>query len=339
MTGLRVALALLLGVLACAAGAQQTRVASGARIEARATWAPETLGLLDTLTLTISVQREAGAVLRIAEPLAQAGDPASEDELLGPMLGDFMVRSQRIAPPARKDDGSIVESWTLELEPFVPGVASIPPLSFSIDGGGTAALGRIDIEVVSVAPADAAAQLDVGPLSEPLEPPEPSRFPWGGVLLLTILAMLAVLLGVLGYAVLRSLRQPPALFEQAFMRINEQRSLVEQDASQQTLRQAWRTTAESMARCIAERLEPQALRLAFDELGRRADSWFGLTERDRAELRELLTEMDAVRYADAPIDRSGTLVMLKRSERLLERVRAASELVVDDAAQDAEDGA
>ena len=331
-------IALALVAIASLAGAQQTRSASGDGIEVVASWQPESLTLLDTLTLTITVEREPGRVLRIADALARLGEPANDDELLGPMLGDFMVRSLRTAPPTRNDDGSVIESWLIELEPFVPGDASIPALAFSVDGGGSASLSPIVLTVASVA-GDGESQLDVGSLSEPLEPPEPSRFPWGGVLLMTIMAMLAVLIGVLAYAVIRSLRQPPALFEQAFTRINEQRALVEQDGSQPTLRQAWRTTAESMARCIAERLEPGALRLAFDELGRRADTWFGLTERDRGELRELLTEMDAVRYADAPIDRSGTLVMLKRSERLLERVRAASELVVDDAAQAAEDDA
>lgn len=339
MIGRTLLVAVLMLTLALPAfGQRSERFASGDGIELAVAWSPEQPTLLEVVTLGVTVTHEAGRVLRVSDAIEAASDPTLADEVLGPMLGDFLVRSIRTDPPVRTDDGRIARRWTIELEPFVPGSASLPALGFAIDGGGRVRTDAATIEVLGVI-AEGDDALDVGGLSEPLEPPEPSRFPWGGVVFVTIVSLIALLLGTLGYAVLKSLRQPAPMFERAFEQIRERREAIEADpgASERELREAYRHVAELFAKCIGVRLEPRAPRLSTEELSRLADAWFGLTELDRAELGETLVELDAARYANAAIERDSTLAMLRRSERLLERVRAASELVVDDGQQD-EDG-
>ncbi|MBX3363981.1 MAG: hypothetical protein KF866_04380 [Phycisphaeraceae bacterium] len=231
--------------------------------------------------------------------------------------------------------------WTVLLEPFLPGTYALPPLTFGwapVDEvetrpAGTLQTGEIAIHVESVlGPED----LDIAEMRGPMEPLPHRPVPWG-LLIVVGLAAIGTAGLLAGIAFLqRKLRQAPSVFGPSIARIGELRTQLPE--LRESLRDVWHEAGTILARCAAEHLEPHAQSMGASELLASAATWYGIMEDDRHRFRELVVDLERVRFQGGGTTEVGTRTMLDEMLHVLKAIRGASDLIVDEAAMPATGG-
>lgn len=272
-----------------------------------------TIGVPEDLRVRIETRIEPGFVLDGPAP--------------GQRLGEWTVLELTALPPRLGDDGATQRVYELVLEPFLAGSYEIPAIELgfrSLEGEQTGVVRStpLTVEVTSVLDDDS---LDVGAQRDVLDLPEPEPFAWDTVALIVIVGFGGVVLAMVALLVRSRLRREVSVFDDAMDQIDD---LEAGELDGAGSHEAYRAVAGLIRRCLAERLEPGAEHMTTQELITQSEHWFGLTDADRAALRELLERLDRVNFAGA---RAGDArAMLDEARSVLGRLASVSSMVVGD---------
>lgn len=152
----------------------------------------DTITTADTLAVTLEVTAEEGYSVKLpAYP-----EPEEADDPAGPAEPAFTLAGYEDAAPDLLDDGRVTRRRTFELEPFLAGDYTVPPLavSFWAEGAEAEAKNLIETEPLPVtvssviAPGEDPSPKDIaGPVAL-REPP-----PWGLYALIALIAIAAAI--------------------------------------------------------------------------------------------------------------------------------------------------
>jgi len=287
--------------------------------------------------------------LAMVEPEIER-EPDPGDAIHEPTLGGMTVLDRRDSPVRANRAGQLVRTRRLTLEQMLPGAFDIPPITFrAIDaqGGQVASVttGRIVVEVFPASPQGLESalleedRLDVGALRGVLDPPLRQGVRWVEPLLWVLGLLTLVIAALFGLLIWFSRTSESRRFERELQSLRRLRSEIEEtpEPARASLDEAWSEARHAIDRCIADKLDPLAGSRSDTELTSEAGDWFGLTERDRIRFATLLADLERGRFAGGePADRAQTVRMLDETLEIIERLRAASEMVVADAPGQAE---
>ena len=280
-------------------------------------------------------------------------EPDPGDAIHEPTLGAMTVLDRRDSPVRANRAGLLVRTRRLTLEQMLPGAFEIPPVTFrAVDAQGEeSASVTTERIVVEVFPASLQGpestlldedRLDVGALRGVLDPPPKQGVRWIEPLLWVLGVLTLVIAAIFALLIWFSRTSESRRFERELQSLRRLRSEIEEnpEPARATLDGAWSEARHAIDRCIADKLDPLAGSRSDTELTTEAGEWFGLTERDRIRFATLLADLERGRFAGGePADRAQTVRMLDETLEIIERLRAASEMVVADAPSRAENPA
>lgn len=248
---------------------------------------------------------------------------------VGEKIGDFTVIGREAPRDELTPRGRTRVERRWVLEPFLPGEYEVPGLDFGyapIEGGEGRRLrtGPMRVVVTSVLTDEDDDIAEARGVLEAL-PPEP--FKWR---LVWAAAGGAALCGVLVWVIVwthRRMKRRDVVFPAALARVQALRGQLPELAGAR--REVWSEAGVLIASCAAGKLEPNARHMSTQEIIASSLGWYGMMDQDREALSRLLRDMDDVRYAGEEPGEDQTRDMLTRTERVIESMRGASDLVVD----------
>ncbi len=300
----------------------------------------------DSVRVTLTLDRGSITTAQVANLSIRAsvapGFRIREPQIPRSLPEGLTVREDRAEPPAVGADGWSVSQRRVTIEPFLPGEAEFPSLTFEAEpaakpsgvsaGALSLATDPIRINVTSVlAPGQESEGL--APIKDVAEPsPAPGRTWWlfGGV------AAFALAAALIGWLMLRRqsvAERPPPLIPAHELALRRLDALLAQGLIERgSIKPFYERASHILRQYIEDRFGLHAPERTTEEFLNESRASALLTEGDVALLERFLEHCDLVKFAKLPAtpEQAGLAVATVRD--FIERTRAADRLVV------AEDG-